>query len=69
MSAIFSRASAPNLSAIAERLRAHARLCEHIAQECWNEETAQKLRLMANDCARAAGEIASQPAAAALTRH
>ncbi len=45
-------------SAIAERLLAHARLCEEIARECWNEETAEKLRRMANECASTAAEIA-----------
>lgn len=48
----------PKITAIAERLLAHARLCEQIACECWNEDTAAKLRLMARDCALAAAEIA-----------
>jgi hypothetical protein len=45
-------------TAIAERLLAHARLCEHIACECWNEGTAEKLRRMARDCAQVAAQIA-----------
>ena len=50
--------SAPTVSAIAERLLAHARLCEQIARECWNEDTAEKLRRMARDCTLAAAQIA-----------
>ena len=49
---------APAGSAIAQRLLAHARLCEQIARECWNEETAEKLRRMAQDCTLAAAQIA-----------
>ena len=52
----------PKTTAIAERLLAHARLCEQIARECWNEDTAEKLRRMARDCTLAAGQIAPLPA-------
>jgi len=45
-------------SAIAERLRAHARLCEQVACECLNEAAAENLKRMAQDCVRAAAEIA-----------
>ena len=48
---------ARNSSAVAERLLAHARLCEHAAQECWNAETAANLRRMARDCTRAAAQV------------
>jgi hypothetical protein len=50
------------MTVIAERLLAHARLCEQIARECWNEDTAEKLRRMARDCTLAAGQIAPLPA-------
>ncbi len=56
-------------SAIADRLLAHARLCEQIAQECWNKDTAQKLRRMAEDCARTAAELAPATVARHGTRH
>lgn len=45
-------------SAIAQRLRAHARLCEQIARECWNEVTAEKLKRMAQECSRTAAKVA-----------
>lgn len=47
-----------NTDKIAERLRAHARLCRHIAAESWSEDTARKLDTLAQECARAADEIA-----------
>lgn len=47
-----------NTDKIAERLRAHARLCRHIAAESWSEDTARKLDTLAEECARAADEIA-----------
>jgi hypothetical protein len=49
---------APKASAIAERLLAHARLCVEIARECSSDETAEKLRQMAKECASTAAEIA-----------
>jgi hypothetical protein len=48
----------PKTTAIADRLLAHARLCEQIARACWNEDTAETLRRMAHDCTRAAAQIA-----------
>ena len=39
---------------IAERLLAHARLCQEIARASWNEESAQGLERLAEDCIRAA---------------
>lgn len=42
---------------IAERLLAHARLCRHIAEQSWSEETAHKLDRLANECVRAATEL------------
>jgi hypothetical protein len=56
-------------AAIAERLLAHARLCEQIACECWNEDTAEKLRRMARDCTLAAGQIAPFRATAPAAWH
>ncbi len=49
---------APRASAIAQRLLAHARLCEQIALECCNEATAEKLKHMAQECTRAAAQVA-----------
>jgi mannitol/fructose-specific phosphotransferase system IIA component len=60
---------APTVSAIAERLLAHARLCEQIARECSNEDTAEKLRRMARDCALAAAQIAPLSAPNGPTWH
>jgi hypothetical protein len=60
MSSNRAQLPAPNSSAVAERLLAHARLCEHAAQECWDEETAAKLKRMAQECTRAAAQMASQ---------
>lgn len=45
-------------SAIAERLLAHAHLCEQIARECCNEVTAEKLKRMADECSRTAAQVA-----------
>jgi hypothetical protein len=45
-----------NASKIAERLRAHARLCRQIASVSWSEESAQKLAQLADECSRAAVE-------------
>ncbi len=61
--------SAPNFSAIAERLLAHARLCEQIVRESQNQETAQKLRRMARECTDAAAQIASVENRGPATRH
>ncbi len=41
-------------SKIAEQLRAHAALCEKLANEVFNEEAAARLRKMARDCIEAA---------------
>jgi hypothetical protein len=43
--------------AIAQRLRAHARLCEQIASQCSNEATAITLYRMAHDCTQVADEL------------
>jgi hypothetical protein len=42
---------------IAERLLAHARLCEQIAEQTWSEATALKLGELADECRRAAAEL------------
>jgi len=47
-------------SKIAERLLAHARLCRQIAEETWSEDVAQKLDRIADECTRAAADIASE---------
>jgi hypothetical protein len=44
-------------SAIAQRLLAHAHLCEQIARECCNEVTAEKLKRMAQECSRTAAQV------------
>jgi hypothetical protein len=61
--------AAPEVSAIAERLLAQARLCEQIARECRNEETADKLRRMARDCTQAAAQLTLAGDSTSLTRH
>ncbi len=48
-------------SKIAERLRAHARLCRQIARESWNEEMAVELTRLADQCLEAADNIAPEP--------
>ena len=57
--------SSPALPAskVAERLRAHARLCRQIAGESWNEVIAIELTRLADQCAEAADNIepASRP--------
>jgi hypothetical protein len=60
---------AANVSAMAERLLAHARLCEHIAHACWNEETAAKLQRMAQECLRAAMQVSAEPDVPPRQRH
>jgi len=45
---------------IAQRLRAHARLCEQVAHESWNKDTAAAFRRMAADCTRMAKRIARE---------
>jgi hypothetical protein len=54
-------------STITERLLAHARFCRQIASASWDEETARKLELLAQDCVRTAKDaLASTAGAAAL---
>jgi len=43
---------------MAHRLRAHARLCRHIAVATWNEEAAVTLTKLAEDCLLAAERLA-----------
>jgi hypothetical protein len=69
MSAQIAMPAAPKVEAIAERLLAHARLCEQIARECQNAETAHQLRRMAQDCAQAAAQLAPAGNRMSLTRH
>jgi hypothetical protein len=55
--------SSPALPAskVAERLRAHARLCRQIAHESWNETTAIELTRLADQCIEAADNIEPEP--------
>jgi glycerol-3-phosphate O-acyltransferase len=69
MSAQATGPAAPKGAVIAERLLAHARLCEQIARECRNEETADKLRRMAHDCAQAAAQLAPHADPIPRSRH
>jgi hypothetical protein len=49
-----------NSSRIAERLRAHARLCRQIAEQSWSEEVAERLARLADECSRAAADAESE---------
>jgi len=42
---------------VAERLRAHARLCRQIADESWSETIAAELAQLADQCMEAAQDI------------
>lgn len=55
--------SSPALPAseLAERLRAHARLCQQIAHESWNETIAGELKRLADKCIKAAENIEPEP--------
>ena len=46
---------------VAERLRAHARLCRQIAHESWNETIATELARLADRCMAAADNIEPEP--------
>ena len=48
----------PHARYLADRLRAHARLYRHIAEEMWNEDKAQELERLADECAYAADSLA-----------
>jgi hypothetical protein len=64
-----NRFEPPNSSAVAERLLAHARLCEQIAQRCWNEATAEELMRMAQECTHTAAQMTLGRDIAAHTKH
>lgn len=49
----------PNSKYLAERLRAHARLYRHIAEQTWSEDKAAELVRLADECARAAKVVAA----------
>ena len=53
--------SALPASELAERLRAHARLCQQIAHESWNETIAGELTRLADECIKAAENIQPEP--------
>ena len=53
------RIAVPNSRYLADRLRAHARLYRHIAEETWNEDKAQELVRRAEECTFAADSIAA----------
>jgi hypothetical protein len=46
-------------SKVAERLLAHARLCQDAATLCWNETTSAELTQLAQECRQAA--LACEP--------
>jgi hypothetical protein len=52
-------AAVPDLKYLADRLRAHARLYRHIAEQTWNEDKAAELVHLANECTQAADAIAA----------
>ena len=56
----------PNSQQLAERLRAHARLYRHIAEQTWSETKAEELIRLADECTRAAeaAETKNNPDAA-----
>jgi hypothetical protein len=56
-------------SAIAQRLLAHAHLCEQIARACCNEVTAAKLKRMAQECSRTAAQVAPERDTPPPSRH
>jgi hypothetical protein len=64
-----NRAHLSNSSAVAERLLAHARLCEQVALGCGDADTAQELKRMARECARTAAQVAPGRDTAAHTKH
>jgi len=55
--------SSPVLPAdkVAERLRAHARLCRQVARESWDETIAGELSRIADQCMEAANHIEPEP--------
>ena len=54
----------PTSHYLADRLRAHALLYRHIAEEMWNEDKAQELERLADECIYAADSlVAGAPAA------
>lgn len=55
--------SSPALPAdeVAERLRAHARLCRQIAHESWDETIASELARLADQCMEVADHIEPVP--------
>ena len=57
------------VSAIAQRLLAHAHLCEQIARECCNEVTAEKLKRMAQECSRTAAQVMQEHDTPSRSRH
>jgi hypothetical protein len=65
-----NQAITSNAAVIAQKLRAHARLCEQVAQETWSEEAAATLRRMAGNCDRVAEQLADKMTdTASATRH
>ncbi|MGE5268861.1 MAG: hypothetical protein ACM3JG_04225 [Thiohalocapsa sp.] len=49
----------PNSKYLAERLRAHARLYRHIAEQTWSEDKAEELVRLADECTQAADAVAA----------
>ena len=52
---LWRSAAMSNRSKMAERLLAHATMCQEAASLCWNEATAFELEKLAEDCRLAAG--------------
>jgi hypothetical protein len=48
-------------SPVADRLRAFARLYEHMAEQTWSEDRARDLRSAEKECLEAAAEIDATP--------
>ena len=49
-------------SKIADRLMAHATMCQKAASLCWNEAIAFELEKLADDCRQAAAACRPEPA-------
>lgn len=50
----------PNSEQLAKRLQAHARLYRHIAEQTWSETRAEELIRLAEECTKAAEELAKK---------
>ncbi len=62
-------ATSASFAYIADRLRAHARLCRQVALECRGERGAGEFARLADHCSRTANELATVISAAESTRY